>query len=203
MGKRPSASRPPSRSSPRPANIGLQKAVLSRQYPTGTVSTSRTELIWLGSLTPTEFSRTYEVVVAHQIGGPLPLVYTSKPRLELVNGFRLPHVYPLNTLCLYYGTREWNSSMLIANTLVPWTAEWLAHYEVWLATDGDWLGGGVHDHGPGNASPEKAEDDARRREDHVQRKTARLERALQMAYGQGCNLEELLYNAHLAPSKRD
>ena len=32
--------------------------------------------------------------------------------------------------------------MYIADTIVPWTAEWLAHYEIWLATD-DWRGGGV------------------------------------------------------------
>jgi hypothetical protein len=110
-------------------------------------------------------------------------------------------VYPLNTLCLYYGSREWNSSMLIANTLVPWTAEWLAHHEVWLATGGDWHGGGVHDQASGNVPPEKAEDEARRREDHVRRKVARLERALRLAYGQGCDLEELLYNAQFAPAK--
>ena len=32
-------------------------------------------------------------------------------------------------------------AMLIVDTIVPWTAEWLLHYEVWLAT-GEWLGDG-------------------------------------------------------------
>jgi hypothetical protein len=36
---------------------------------------------------------------------------------------------------------EWTVGMSIANTIVPWTSEWLAHYEIWLAT-GDWQGGG-------------------------------------------------------------
>ena len=31
--------------------------------------------------------------------------------------------------------------MLIADTIVPWTCEWLIHYEIWLAT-GEWHGGG-------------------------------------------------------------
>lgn len=31
--------------------------------------------------------------------------------------------------------------MLLSTTVVPWTAEWLIHYEVWLAT-GQWTGGG-------------------------------------------------------------
>jgi hypothetical protein len=31
--------------------------------------------------------------------------------------------------------------MSIADTIVPWTAEWLVHYEIWLMT-GEWYGGG-------------------------------------------------------------
>ena len=31
--------------------------------------------------------------------------------------------------------------MSIADTIVPWTAEWLVHYEIWLVT-GEWYGGG-------------------------------------------------------------
>lgn len=200
MGKRPSGSPPPSRSSPRPANIGLQKAALTQRYPTASVTGSRTDLVWVGSLTPTGFSRTYEVVVANQTDGSTPLVYVAKPRLELVRGLRLPHVYALNTLCFYYGSREWNSSMLIANTLVPWTSEWLAHYEGWLATGGDWLGGGVHDEVSASVNPEKDEVETRRREDFVRRKTGRLERVLRVAYGHDCDLEELLYNSRLTPA---
>jgi hypothetical protein len=30
----------------------------------------------------------------------------------------------------------------IADTIVPWTAEWLVHYEIWLVT-GEWYGGGT------------------------------------------------------------
>jgi hypothetical protein len=32
--------------------------------------------------------------------------------------------------------------MSIADTIVPWTSEWLMYYEIWLATS-DWYGGGV------------------------------------------------------------
>ena len=41
---------------------------------------------------------------------------------------------------------EWNADMLISESVVPWTSEWLLHYELWLATD-EWLGGG-HELGP-------------------------------------------------------
>ena len=33
--------------------------------------------------------------------------------------------------------------MTIAKTILPWTSEWLVHYQLWLAT-GEWHGGGIH-----------------------------------------------------------
>lgn len=35
--------------------------------------------------------------------------------------------------------------MTLADTIIPWTLDWLMHYEFWLAT-GKWRGGGV-EHG--------------------------------------------------------
>ena len=43
----------------------------------------------------------------------------------------------------FFRYSEFNSSKLIANTIIPWTVEWLYYYELWLAT-GEWLGGGEH-----------------------------------------------------------
>jgi hypothetical protein len=59
-------------------------------------------------------------------------VYVARPRLQLLEGQALPHVYPLNTLCLFLGNREWHESIPIADTLVPWASEWLLFYELWL-----------------------------------------------------------------------
>ena len=62
----------------------------------------------------------------------------------------LPHVYfqepdiTLSPLCLFDPhERQWSHDDLIANTTVPWAADWLACYEGWLAT-GRWTGGGRH-----------------------------------------------------------
>jgi hypothetical protein len=55
-------------------------------------------------------------------------------------GESLPHVYRDGTLCLHL-SGEWNENMYFVDSIVPWTAEWLANYEIWLAT-GDWHGGG-------------------------------------------------------------
>ena len=34
-----------------------------------------------------------------------------------------------------------NRKDLISDTIIPWVADWLLYYELWLAT-GEWLGGG-------------------------------------------------------------
>ena len=38
---------------------------------------------------------------------------------------------------------EWNERKMIAKTIIPWTSEWLMHYEYWV-TAGVWNGGGIH-----------------------------------------------------------
>ncbi|WP_346854948.1 hypothetical protein [uncultured Draconibacterium sp.] len=76
-----------------------------------------------------------------------PCVYVINNKLELYPGEnKLPHVYDTKKqwLCLYYRkAREWTNQMLIADTIIPWTSEWLYHYEFWLAT-GNWHGKGIH-----------------------------------------------------------
>ena len=38
---------------------------------------------------------------------------------------------------------KWNERKMIAKTIIPWTSEWLFHYEIWVTT-GTWHGGGIH-----------------------------------------------------------
>jgi hypothetical protein len=40
-----------------------------------------------------------------------------------------------------YEPDEWKSNMPLANTVLPWTTEWLYYYEIWLVP-GEWTGGG-------------------------------------------------------------
>ncbi len=58
----------------------------------------------------------------------------------------IPHLYFNRScpekpfLCLYDpGASEWHSGVAIAASIVPWTIDWLACYEGWLAT-GQWTG---------------------------------------------------------------
>jgi hypothetical protein len=91
---------------------------------------------------PSPMSLNYAVQILQQ-HGKQPQVSVIDPPLELHEGpTALPHVYHGDELCLHYPSQR-KPTMLIANTIVPWTAEWLMHYEIWLVT-GEWTGGGDH-----------------------------------------------------------
>lgn len=107
------------------------------------------ELSWVGFLQPSPLGRHYKVKVHYSRDGGLS-VYVLEPKLTLAkNRTRLPHVYDSERqkLCPFYPkNREWNASMWMAKTVLAWASEWLYFYEIWVVTDGLWVGGGVeHD----------------------------------------------------------
>ena len=88
---------------------------------------------------PTPGSRVYTVRLTYVLG-QFPRVRVEKPEPETRPGEGLPHVFGDGSLCLHLED-EWTSDMLIVDTTLPWTAEWLINYEIWKAT-GEWYGGG-------------------------------------------------------------
>lgn len=121
---------------------------------------SKTNVCWEGTLTP--IKQEYVVRVSFHIRNgrkyshPLeaqPRVIVTEPllhpRIEDPKD-PIPHHYPNEAdhdqpfLCLYDpASHEWEPSDAIADTIIPWTIDWLACYEGWLAT-GIWTGGGRH-----------------------------------------------------------
>lgn len=125
-----------------------QAGVLRSYFPGGHVQTwGETKLTWIGKLRPSALSRSYKIKVIYSKEEGIS-VFVLGPKLALAKGKKtLPHVYDTGKqkLCLYYPKdREWNPTMWIAKTIVPWASEWLYFYELWLLTDGEWLGGGIH-----------------------------------------------------------
>ena len=120
------------------ASLALQAQALRGRFPGSDISLRRTVLTWTATLQPTALSREYTVQICYRP--------SSFPRVKILSqlpprpGEPLPHVYREGVLCLHK-VDEWSPDMLIADTIVPWTCEWLIHYEIWLAT-GDWRGGG-------------------------------------------------------------
>lgn len=103
--------------------------------------------IWEGELQPSALSSCYTIRIEYTLGYH-PNVYVISPMpLPLAEGkIELPHVYDheKQRLCIYYKLgKEWHPNKMIVDTVIPWTSEWLLHYEFWVLT-GEWNGGGIH-----------------------------------------------------------
>lgn len=124
----------------KPLPISVQNMRLKAAFPKSKVTMSgNNKLVWTGKLQPTPLSAVYTVQISYKLDDT-PEVRVLEPRLVCRNGARLPHVFSGNLLCLFrYKYGEWNSTMSLAATIVPWTSLWLSHYEVWYAT-GTWCG---------------------------------------------------------------
>lgn len=98
-------------------------------------------LAWKGKLRPSPLSIEYLIELNYEMG-KMPKVFILYPLIDFRKK-KIPHTYSDNSLCLYYPLdKEWNPEKLLAKTIIPWTCEWLMHYEIWLIT-GRWNGGGI------------------------------------------------------------
>ncbi|MFE9425300.1 hypothetical protein ACFYNO_20270 [Kitasatospora sp. NPDC006697] len=122
-------------------SLASQAFSLRHAYPQGRGRIERGgRLVFDVQLQPTIASCTYSVRIEYALGRQ-PQVRVLDPPLRLREGAsEIPHIYSANRICLHLPD-EWTADMQIADTIAPWLSEWLAHYELWLAT-GTWLGGG-------------------------------------------------------------
>jgi hypothetical protein len=118
----------------------------STVFSGGTGFISRNALSWKTEVAPSPVSRLYGLKISYKPPAT-PNVYVASPDLgDLSGGRKLPHVYEQRpvTLCLYLpGTNQWQPSLLLERTVLPWAVLWLFYFEEWLESD-DWKGGGVH-----------------------------------------------------------
>ena len=128
------------------AHVVAEKAALLRLFPMGQfIEQSSLAFKWVVEIKPTPLSKSYEILVIYEFGKN-PDIFILTPLDKYGDTKNLPHVYSTKKqkICLYYPkTDEWSKNKLIANTLLPWAAEWLQFYELWMAT-GIWLGDGIH-----------------------------------------------------------
>lgn len=128
-----------------------------KQYCPGTVEILDNDktVRWEGTLQPTPVSREYQVVIKYTINHPPVCVVKSPDLLALAGDRKIPHTYQNQTgirgtqLCLYLPVvkqknkvSEWQSTMFLASTILPWASMWLLYFELWLSS-GKWEGGGV------------------------------------------------------------
>jgi hypothetical protein len=125
-------------------SLSEQYAALRRYYPNFQTRLQKNFVLCSGSIKPTPRSISYKFKLSYRINSR-PQVNILEPALKKnYNNSPIPHLYPRNELCLYYpGYEEFNSTMLVADYIIPWISLWLYHYENWHITD-KWEGGGIH-----------------------------------------------------------
>ncbi len=116
-------------------------------FPVSSIRRDAGSARWIGKIQP-QFTA-FIIEIRYRVGGS-PEVRVVEPELVRLAGNsegELPHVYPPAnnpTLCLFDPQADqWDGSMLIAETIVPWALDWIGCYEFWLMT-GRWTGGGRH-----------------------------------------------------------
>ncbi|MFC5606088.1 hypothetical protein [Variovorax soli] len=119
------------------------------RFPDATVRHSGRTLLFKAEIAPGEFGRLYQCLLKVKPDCQQPDVIVLEPDLQvLAGGRKIPHTYAYEgkgtRLCLWWPRgRDWIPTMKMADTFIPWTAEWLYYFELWLTT-GEWSGGGEH-----------------------------------------------------------
>lgn len=94
----------------------------------------------------------YTAFFDYQVNGQVD-AYLVEPKINMSDSSEI-HTYgmcfhkaynrELPRLCLRLPDKwQWNSSILLIDSYIPWAAEWTEFYEIWELTGG-WFGGGEH-----------------------------------------------------------
>lgn len=123
------------------AHFQQQRDLILRAYPSFKCEVSRNVLKCRAKIIPSEGCATYSILITYSFRRS-PHVRITNPMIpkEL---WPFVHVFPHNgELCLFDCRPEgqpWHWRNSIHETIIPWTAEWLVYYELFLKV-GRWLG---------------------------------------------------------------
>ncbi|WP_338833319.1 hypothetical protein [Bradyrhizobium septentrionale] len=136
----------------KPRSLGAQQARMAGRWPDFKFRVFSQNLVgWDGAIRGAQ--KWYLVRVLWLADGSYkPYLFLLDPPLRPRDGGtfdQIPHLLfdndnPASSgLCLFDPDGgEWSNRLLIADTTIPWAAEWLLYYELWHLT-GEWQGGGV------------------------------------------------------------
>ncbi|MES2466344.1 MAG: hypothetical protein V4675_03495 [Verrucomicrobiota bacterium] len=114
----------------------MQKKLMGDHFPNFSCSYSKRCLTCVGSITPEEGCATYSLKISY-VADHSPKVWVMSPKIALNKNI---HVYSDGSLCLYYPKETpWQNTDNLHEKILPWTAEWLVYYEIYLMT-GVWRG---------------------------------------------------------------
>ena len=128
----------------------VQKALIEKHFPCFKCTLSHRRLRCEGLITPSDHCDTYKIAISYEQNG-IPEVRIKEP--EIAPSIDI-HMYGDGTLCLYKPSDDpWTVEDNVHEKIIPWTAEWLVFYELYLLY-GKWLGPEAsHDYG--NKTPQR------------------------------------------------
>lgn len=126
-----------------PISLSVQLENLYIIFPNSKGKINRSCLKCECKLKPTEMSEIYTIKLEYKISKK-PKVNVIEPNLVIPSKKMEIHMFSDESLCLYYYKfNDWDKTMLLSDTIIPWTSAWLFYYEIWKVT-GKWHGGGIH-----------------------------------------------------------
>ena len=116
--------------------FATQPALVQKYFPLFECGLSHRCVECEGVITPSEGCATYRIKISYPRGG-VPRVRVKDP--QIMPSAEI-HMYRDGSLCLYEPRENpWQSSNNLHETIIPWVAEWLVFYELFLLC-GKWLG---------------------------------------------------------------
>lgn len=116
----------------------IQKELVDRNFSWLQTVVKEGKLLGKGKIKPKGCKKKYEVLIVYNINDPY-----RKERVFILNDSQIqfgkvPHLYPGNSLCLYYPKDFPQNLDLNFVDVIPWISEWLVMYELWKKY-GVWL----------------------------------------------------------------
>lgn len=117
-------------------HLALQSFLIRKHFPCFTCSLRHRVLECEGRITPCEECQPYRIRIRLSLGG-IPSVRVLDPPIMPHGKI---HMYSNGDLCLYdHRDQPWKATDNLHQKIVPWIAEWLVFYELFLIT-GEWQG---------------------------------------------------------------
>ena len=121
----------------------MERSNIQKSFPNFLTHVNGDTLVSTGPIQPTEYSQKYTIKITYRWNNN-PKVIIVHPKIQFDKNI---HMYSDGTLCLYYWKEQpWQNTFHINETIIPWVAEWLVHYEIYELT-GKWLGQAVEHSG--------------------------------------------------------
>ena len=101
--------------------VHRQLADLSRTYPDSRKNLKYGRLTWTGDIQPGPACDTYRVRISWDGRSSRLAVHILSSKLTDLPDKDVPHRFEGGNLCLHYNG-EWDPTMLISETIIPWTS---------------------------------------------------------------------------------